>query len=122
MVHSVPARQLTLTLLPQMWLFLCPPLNPVFHVNSYLLRTQHSRVGRCQQETHPSAMRCFSTASKQWDAWNEKEMSSTINCLMIDSTQWLIVPCAGFHGPSSAKHWSVVKIFKACSSPSDRSI
>ena len=55
-------------------------------------------------------------------AWDEKVMSSTINCLMIDSTQWLIVPCAGFCGPSSAKHWSVVKTFKACSSPSDRSI
>ena len=49
-------------------------------------------------------------------------MSSTINCLMMDSTQWLIVPCAGFHGPSSAKHWSLVKTFKACSSPIDRSI
>ena len=49
-------------------------------------------------------------------------MSSTINCLIINSTQWLIVPCAGFCGPSSAKHWSVVKTFKACSSPSNRSI
>ena len=49
-------------------------------------------------------------------------MSSTINCLIINSTQWLIVPCTGFHGPSSAKHWSVVKTFKACSSPSNKSI
>ena len=55
-------------------------------------------------------------------AWDEKEMSSTINCLIINSTQWLIVPCTGFHGPSSPKHWSVVKTFKACSSPSNRSI
>ena len=54
-------------------------------------------------------------------AWDEKVMSSTINCL-INLTKWLIVPCAGFHGPSSAKHWSMVKTFKACSSPSDRSI
>ena len=59
---------------------------------------------------------------ESWTACDEKEMSSTINCLMIDSTQWLIVPCADFRGPSSAKHWSMVKTFKACSSPSDRSI
>ena len=55
-------------------------------------------------------------------AWDEKVMSSTINCLMINLTQWLIVPCAGFHGPISAKHWSMLKTFKACSSPIDRSI
>ena len=55
-------------------------------------------------------------------AWDEKEMSSTINCLIIDSTWWLIVPCTGFHVPSSAKHRSVVKTFKACSSHSDRPI
>ena len=54
-------------------------------------------------------------------AWDEKVMFSTINCLMIDSTQWLIVPCTGFCGPSSAKHWSMIKTFKACSSPIDRS-
>ena len=55
-------------------------------------------------------------------AWDEKEMSSTINCLIINLTQWLIIPCISFRGPISAKHWSVVKTFKACSSPSDRSI
>ena len=55
-------------------------------------------------------------------AWDEKVMSSTINHLMINSTQWLIVPCTGFCGPSSAKHWSMVKTFKVCSSPSHRSI
>ena len=55
-------------------------------------------------------------------AWDEKVMSSTINCLMIDSTQWLIVTCTGFCGPISAKHWSMVKTFKACSSPINRSI
>ena len=49
-------------------------------------------------------------------------MSSTINCLIINLTQWLIIPCTNFGGPISAKHWSVVKTFKACSSPSDRSI
>ena len=54
-------------------------------------------------------------------AWDEKEMSSTI-CLIIDSKQWLIIPCVSFHGPISAKHWSVVKTFKACSSQSNRSI
>ena len=53
-------------------------------------------------------------------AWDEKEMSSTINCPIIDLT--LIIPCTGFCGPISAKHWSRVKTFKACSSPSDRSI
>ena len=113
------------TLLPQMWLFPCPPLNPVFHVNAYLLWTQHSRVGRrCQQETHVSSevlLDHVKTAEPR-TAWDEKEMSSTINCLMINSTQWLIVICTGFRGPSSAKHWSVVKTFKACSSPSNRSI
>ena len=55
-------------------------------------------------------------------AWDEKVMSSTINCVMINSTQWLIVPCAGFRGPILAKHWSMVKTFKACSSPINRSI
>ena len=64
---------------------------------------------------------CIKTVEPR-TAWDEKEMSSTIYCLIIDLTQWLIVPCAGFRGPSSAKHWSVVKTFKACSSPSDRSI
>ena len=49
-------------------------------------------------------------------------MSNTVNCLMIDSTQWLTFPSTGFRGPSSAKHWSMVKTFKACSSLSDRSI
>ena len=63
----------------------------------------------------------FKTAEPR-TAWDEKVMSSTVNCLMIDSTPWLIVPCAGFHGPSSAKHWSMVKTFKACSSPRNRSI
>ena len=122
MVHSLLACQLTLTLLLQVWLFPCPPLNSVFHVNAYLLWTQHSRVGRrYQQETHPSPMRCFLTTSKQQSP-GLLGMSSTINCLMIDSTQWLIVLCTGFHGPSLAKHWSMVKTFKACSSPSDRSI
>ena len=97
----------------------------VFHIDAYLLWTQHSRVGkRYQQETHLSPTRCFSTVLKQEPrtAWDEKEVSSTINCLIIDLTQWLIVPRASFHGPISAKHWSVVKTFKACSSPSDRSI
>ena len=55
-------------------------------------------------------------------AWDEKVMSSTINCLMIDLTQWLIIPCGGFHGPILAKHWSMVKTFKVCSSPINRSI
>ena len=117
--------QLMLVLLPQMWLFPCPHMNFVFHVDAYLLWTQHSRVGkRCQQETHPSAVRCFSTVSKQWSPGllEMREMSSTINCLMIDLTQWLIVPCTGFCRLSSAKQWSVVKTFKACSFPSDMSI
>ena len=55
-------------------------------------------------------------------AWGERVMSITINGLMINSIQWLIFPGTGFHGPSSAKHWSMVKTFKACSSPIDRSI
>ena len=55
-------------------------------------------------------------------AWGEKVMSITINGLMINSTQWLIFSGTGFRGPSSAKHWSVIKTFKACSSPIDRSI
>ena len=54
-------------------------------------------------------------------AWDVKAMSNTIRCLMINSTHWHVYPCAGFHGPISAKHWSVVRTFKACSSPSDRS-
>ena len=124
MVHSLLARQLSSTLLPQMLLFPYLPLNPVFYINAYLPQPQHSRAWRrYQQETHPSPMRCFWTASKQWSpGLLGMRKSSTINCLMINSTQWLIVPCTGFHGPSSAKHWSVVKTFKACSSPSDRSI
>ena len=54
-------------------------------------------------------------------AWDVKAMSNTIRCLMIDLTHWHVYPDAGFHGPISAKHWSVVRTFKACSSPSDRS-
>ena len=55
-------------------------------------------------------------------AWEEKEMSSTINCLMIDLTQWLIIPGTSFHWSISDKHWSMVKTSKACSSLSDKSI
>ena len=54
-------------------------------------------------------------------AWNVKAMSNTIRCLMINLTHWHVYPSAGFLGPISAKHWSVVRTFKACSSPSDRS-
>ena len=66
-------------------------------------------------------LNCVKTVEPR-TAWDEEVMSSTINCLMIDLTQWLIVPCAGCHGPISAKHWSMVKTFKACSSPINRSI
>ena len=64
---------------------------------------------------------CVETAEPRI-AWDEKVMSSTINCLMINSTQWLIIPCTGICGPISAKQWSVVMTFKACSSPIGRSI
>ena len=50
-----------------------------------------------------------------------KAMSNTIRCLMINSTHWHVYPGAGFCGPISAKHWSVVRTFKVCSCPSDRS-
>ena len=66
-------------------------------------------------------LNCVKTVESR-TAWDEKGMLSTTNCLMIDLTQWLIVPCTGFRGPSLVKHWSMVKTFKACSSPSDRSI
>ena len=99
MVYSLLVHQLMLTLLPQMWLLPYLPLNPVFHVDAYLLQTKHSRAGRrYEQETHSSPMRCFSTTSKQQSPGllGMKVMSSTINCLMIDSTQWLIVPSLAF--------------------------
>ena len=63
---------------------------------------------------------CVETGAPK-TAWGVKAMSNTIRCLMIDSTHWHVYPCASFHGPISAKHWSMVKTFKACSSPSDRS-
>ena len=63
---------------------------------------------------------CVETGTPK-TAWGVKAMSNTIRCLMIDLTHWHVYPSAGFHGPISAKHWSVVRTFKACSSPSDRS-
>ena len=54
-------------------------------------------------------------------AWGVKAMSNTIRCLMINLTHWHTYPSAGFCGPILAKHWSVVRTFRACSSPSDRS-
>ena len=54
-------------------------------------------------------------------AWGVKAMSNTIRCLMIDLTYWHVYPGAGFCGLISTKHWSVVRTFKACSSPSERS-
>ena len=53
--------------------------------------------------------------------WGVKAMSNTVRCLMINSTHWHVYPGASFCWSISAKHWSVVRTFKACSSPSDRS-
>ena len=54
-------------------------------------------------------------------AWDVKAMSNTVRCLMINLTHRHVYSSAGFRGPISAKHWSVVRTYKACSSPSDRS-
>ena len=65
-------------------------------------------------------LHCVQTGAPK-TAWGVKAMSNTIRYLMIDSTHWHVYPGAGFRGPISSKHWSVVRTFKACSSPSDRS-
>ena len=63
---------------------------------------------------------CVETGTPK-TAWDVKAMSNTIRCLLINSTNWHVYPSASSCGPISAKHWSVVRTFKACSSPSDRS-
>ena len=94
MVHFLPAHQLTSTLLLQMWLFSCLPLNCIFHIDAYLLRTRHSRaVRRYQQETH-----CFETAPSSTDssptAFNSISSLTAVNLssslTVVDSTSSLI--------------------------------
>ena len=54
--------------------------------------------------------------------WAEKVMPIAIMEHMIDLTHWQTFPEAGFLGPVSARHWSVMSTLSACISSKDISV